>query len=66
MAPSDVVTETELTAVDHCVFVDAHPDRPGRKIPRSLEAAKVSVQLGENYFPCLLHIFHTIGEYQRI
>ncbi len=47
MATSDILTVTELMAVDHCIFVDAHPDRPGRKMPRKLEAAKIAVQLGE-------------------
>lgn len=42
-----MVPELELIYVDRCVFVDAHPDRPGRKMPRQLEAGKVALQLGE-------------------
>ena len=44
---SEQVPEAELTHVNSCVFVDVHPDRPGRKMPRQLEAAKVALQLGE-------------------
>ncbi len=47
VASSEVITDTELTAVNHSIFVDAHPDRPGRKMPRNLEAEKISVQLGK-------------------
>ena len=34
-------------AVLRCVIVEVHPDRTSRKIPRSLQPAKTSIQIGK-------------------
>ena len=37
-------------AVTRGIFVDTHPDRPGRKIPRTLEVSKAAIQIGTFIF----------------
>ena len=51
----EVLPEADVS-VERCVFIDSHPDRPGRKIPRVLEAGRLALQIGKvvNYCRHLL------------
>ena len=42
----EVLPEADIS-VERCVFIDSHPDRPGRKVPKVLEASRLALQIGK-------------------
>ena len=46
MFPVEVLLEKDV-AVDRTIFVDTNPQRTGRRIPKTLDAARAKLQIGK-------------------